>query len=210
MQVSTINPATGLDGATPDAQRANFDKNLDALSRIFYRRNLMDVRRTLSDGTVRQAWCRTISGAKPTRVGLSAGRLVFDLQLPYSFWQDVANQVQAGVATNAANVALGNFAAGTAPISDMQIGLVGPLTNPKVTDVESGAWVQYNAVIPTGTTINLFCDTLTTDGVVGNITHDGDAGLLTLHPSPTGYLVTTSSNAGAGTYTFTGKRKYLR
>lgn len=209
MLVSTLDGTTGVNGATPDAQRANFDKNLDTLLRIFYRRNLMDVRRTMSDGTVRQAFCRTISGAKPSRVGLSAGRLQFDLQLPYSFWQDVANQSQS-VSTNLSGAPLGNFAAGNAPISDMQIGLVGPLTNPRVTDPESGAWVQYNAAIGSGTTVNLFCDTLTTDGSLSNITHDGDPGWLTLHPGPSGYLVTTSSTAGTGSFTFTGKRKYLR
>jgi len=208
MNVSTADPTTGVRPSTVDAMRANFDKNLDTLLRIFYRRKLLTVRRTLSDGSVRVAKCRTVSGIKPKTIGIADAIVVFDLQLPYSFWED-ENNVTATVGVGN-NQALAQFATATAPLNELEFDIAGPATNPRITDPETGAWVQFNGALASGETMTLKNADMTVTGPtgvgLGNMTHSGDPKWLTLYPSPTGVLVSLS----AGTLTVRGKRKYLR
>lgn len=211
MMVSTTRP-NGTTASTEDGRRAIFDANLDTLLRIFYRRKLLDVQRTLADGSVRRAWCRTVAGIKPQVVGLSAGRMTFDLQLPYSFWEDV-NDVTTGLQNAGTNITLSAFAAATAPMDELEFDMFGPYNNPRLTDPETGSWVQVNGNSNAYGTGNIILVNKT-QTVVGpsynNVTHSGDPKWLTLYPAPGGPKITYVPGATGGTFQVRGKRKYLR
>lgn len=207
MMVNTVR-TDGTTAATEDGRRGIFYDNLDALLRIFYRRKLLTVQRTLPSGAVRQAQCRVVNAIRPELVGLSAGRVTFDLQLPYSFWEDVSSVTSATIPVGT-NVEVLALAGATAPMTDLEFDVKGPVTNPIIRDPETSSWVQINAVIANGATVTLKNADQTVVGTsLSNITHSGDPKWLSLYPSPTGVRVTLEGSGG--TMVIRGKRKYLR
>lgn len=209
MNINTTR-ANGTTGATEDARRGIFYENLDILTRVFYRRQLLDVQRTLPDGTVRRAYCRTITGIKPTTLGLSAGSVTFDLQVPAGFWEDVNTITSAQYAAGTA-FAVTEFAAATAPLNELEFDIIGPYTNPRITDPETGAYVQLNATTTGSGAVTLKNKDQTVVGAsLSAVTHQGDSKWLTLYPSPTGVLVTFAGGDAGARLVVRGKRRYLR
>lgn len=220
MIVKTADPATGVVPSDINLQRQNFDKNLDSLLKIFYRRKLLTVVRTLSDGTQRTAQCKCIQGVQPTTLGLASAQVTFGLLLPYSFWRDVNNVVQnLAVAASGNQIRFNSFDSATAPMADLVYQVNGPITNPKITDMETGAWVQYvGAAIATGQSLSFDAGAMTIAGaggfapVLANASHGGDPRWLTMVPSVDGCILKVEgAGLGAGTsLTVTGKRAFLR
>jgi hypothetical protein len=216
MLVRNSDPLTGVVPSDIDEQFVNYDKNLDFLTRLFYRpRKQLDVRRTLSDGSVRRAWCQVVTGITPELIGLSSGRIVFDLSLPYSFWEDVNTQNSIKYGNGQHNIAA--FQAATAPMQDLQYRITGPYTNPRITVVESGAWVRYNGVIPAGSSILLDSSNMgfTATGFAGSVSlveHHGDPRWITLYPGldTTELLIEGAGATAASGVEVIGKRKWLR
>lgn len=221
MIVSTADPNTGVVPTTIAGQRTNFDKNLDSLLKIFYRRKLLNIVRTLSDGvTVRTAQVKCVTGIQPTTLGLASAQVTFGLVLPYSFWRDQNNVTQnLAVAATGAQLRFNTFDTASAPMSDLVYQINGPITNPKITDLETGAWVQYTgAAISAGQSISLDAGAMTVAGgggyaaAIANVSHGGDPRWLTLVPSVDGsFLQVDGAGIAAGcSLTVTGKRAYLR
>lgn len=217
MMVRNTDPATGAVPATFDLQRQNYDANLDKLVRIFYRaRRKLDVRRTMSDGSIRQAFAECVTGITPALLGLNSGKVAFELRIPDGFWQDVNNQTSAAYLPGVQTIA--EWAAATAPMQDLKYRITGPATNPQLLDVESGAYFQYNGTVPALGWFepNSADMSVATSGFVGwnpaNLVHFGDPRWLTLYPSIDGCKLqfTASGTTGATNFTVTGKRKYLR
>lgn len=211
--VSMLVRTTAVDGttaSTPDGQRAIYDANLDTLMRVFYRRKLLDVQRTLSDGTTRRADCRVVSGIQPKTVGLSAGMVAFDLQLPYSFWE-ATEDVEQFVPGTLSNYALVAFKNATAPLNELEYDIIGPALNPRITDPETGAWVQVNGSIASGVTVTLKNKDQTVTGAsLTAVDHQGDPRWLTLYPSPSGVLMTFNGGNPDARLVVRGRPKFLR
>lgn len=218
MIVRNTDPTTGVVPATFDLQRQNYDTNLDKLCRIFYRpRRLLDVQRTMSSGVIRRAFAESVIGITPELVGLNSGKVGFELRIPSGFWEDVSNVVTAAypVGTNT----ITEFAAATAPMQNLKYKITGPGTNLKVTDVESGAYFQYNGAIPSLGWIEADSSNMSvaSSGFGGfsaaNLVHVGDPRWLTMYPSINGcqlILSATAGTTGATNLVVTGKRNYLR
>lgn len=217
MIVSNRDPSTGVVPTALDQQRLNFDKNLDTIVRMMYRpRRLLDIRRTLSDGTVRQCFAEVVAGIAPETVGLNSGRMTFELEIPGGFWQDVSITTSALHAPGTYSVT--EFEAATAPMQDLNYKLTGPATNPKVLDVESGAWFRFNGVMAAGNTLEVNAASMTIlpgGGLVAALSqmeHQGDPRWLTLYPSMDGAQIqfTATATTGATGLQVIGTRKYLR
>jgi hypothetical protein len=220
MIVNTADPVTGVDPTDLDQKRLNFDKNLDSLCSVFYRRQLLNVVRTLSDGSQRQAYCRVVSGIQPATLGLRGGQVTFDLMLPYSFWRD--NVVSTGgpvVVADGTQVAFGNLNGATAPMNDLQYRIDGPVTNPKVTCPETGAWFKLTGVLTTGQYVIFDAGAMTVTGGGGfvvdmsQVSHGGDPRWLTVVPTHSGgssLVFNGTGTSGATALSVTGKRAFLR
>ncbi len=219
MLVSNADSSTGVVPTALDQQRAKVDANLDTLVRIFYRpRKLIDVRRTLSGGSIRQAFCEVASGIRPNTVGLNSIRVAFELKIPGSFWQD-ATDVTSAQYNPGSNVNITEFNASTAPMANLKYIITGPITNPRVTDVESGSYFQYNGTVGASQTFTI--DSLNMSSLVGtggftpvaaNLIHDGATRWLELNSTLSGTLInfTGTSTTGATKLQIIGRRKYLR
>jgi hypothetical protein len=217
MYVSSKNNSTGVQPSDIDSQRANVDMNLDRLVSLFMRRRkLLTVVRTLSSGQVRQAFCECTASIAPNTIGLADSKISVVLTLPSGFWEDQSSGTMLSSAPGT-NLVVSGAANATAPMTDLTYAITGPATNPKVVDVESGSYFQYNGVIAAGTTMTINPDMTVTNGTLANMVHVGDVNWLTLHPvvditavTKSQVTFTASSTTAATRLTITGKRKYLR
>lgn len=148
---------TDADGAVPVAGRADtFRNNLDELVHLFGKRHaLLEVQETVQAGVVRRAFAKVIDAIQPdvNTVG-SSGMFTVGLQIPAGVWEDVA--------TSDYTTPLGAFPGvgvtitppgligGTERITDAIVVVHGPVTNPRVTDPTTGAYVELQFALPEG------------------------------------------------------------
>jgi hypothetical protein len=218
---------TDSNGAVTTSAMAHFRANLDALFLIFGKTTgLLDVRQTWPTGD-RQCFAECLVALDPSVFGvLPAGRFNVALNLPQPFWQDVstADYTSASSLTSGTTLTMATYDGSTAPIEDGIFVVRGPATNPRLTDVASGAWVQYSGTIATGTDWQVDSGNWTSKtgsalgfgtggtSVIGT-TGYGGAGprFLTLSPRSGGPQVTLTGTAlGASTQVLArARKKYL-
>lgn len=214
-------------GAVTTSAMAHFRANLDALYLIFGKTSgLLDVRQTWPTGD-RQCYAECLVALDPSVFGVQpAGRFNVALNLPSPFWQDVSTSDYTSGSALASGVTLtmAAYDGATAPMEDFVFAVRGPATNPRLTDVATGAWVQYNGTIATGTDWQVDSGNWTSKtgsniglgaggtSVLGT-TGYGGAGprFLTLSPRSGGPQVTLTGTAfGSATQVLArGRRKYL-
>jgi hypothetical protein len=103
-------------------------------------------------------------------------------------------------------------------MNDLEFDITGPVTNPRITDNESGSWVQYNGTVPAGDTLKIFNTTMSIGGVgfspaLINMQHSGDGNWLTLYPTAANGVNITfggSATTGATALAIIGHKKFLR
>lgn len=210
------------DGNIPGGStaRREFFKRVDELTRLLMKEHgLLDVRHTLPDGTVRQAFLevQALIDYATAGVGQPKGLLSVELVNPASVWQEVTLQ---SITDNATPYVLDFGSGATASLEDAIITLTGPITNPIITDTFAGdAFLSYAKTIAAGTTVTFNAGT-------GQITQTGghviDATLLTMQntngrlarfiadPVAGGYrcTVTGSGTTGATSVQIQYRRKY--
>lgn len=217
MYVSSNNPSTGAAPTSVDQGRQFFDQNLDTLSLLFSRRrNLSRVVRNLSSGASRLALCTIDSTIEPQLIPVTSAMITVELTIPDGFWRDTTDTtLLATFAPGTGNVLTG----ATAPMNDLEFDITGPITNPRVTDNESGNWFQYNGTVPGGDVLKVFNATMNISGTgfspaLSNMQHAGDSNWLTLYPTAAnnGPNITFSGSAttGATNLAIVGHKKYLR
>lgn len=225
---------TDDDGGIPSGTRLKeFYKNKELLQRVFTKRyGLLDVEATQPDGTIRQAMCECLSVIDFEMFSQNDGQINVELIIPSVFWED-QNQISvtsAAVTNGATAVFSGNpLNGGTAPSDDAAYivrATGGTLTNPRLTDLTTGNWVQYSGVLASGSDwmVNAatwqsrtgaalgFSDTGGTN-VIGSTTRSGSSRLLTLTPvattGVTGLVLSATYGTGAvPVVLFQGRRKY--
>lgn len=91
----------------------------------------------------------------------------------------------------------------------MEIDLVGPLTNPRLTNVTPtpDVWIQLTGTIDTGQTVNLSIETfaaISTNGAnrLGDISHSGARHWFGLLPGANGVTLTASAGTGSAQLRF--------
>lgn len=220
MHVSSNDSSTGNAPTTVDDARKFFDKNFDTISLLFSRRrNLSSLVRNMSNGTSRLGLVTVASVIEPQLIPITDAMITVELTFPDPFWRDAADTtLQSGIAPGF-NGALTNMAAGTAPINDAVFTITGPVTNPRVTDNESGSWFQYNGTVPATDTLVVTNSTMGVSGTgfapsLANMQHSGDGNWLTLYPAyvRSGYSISFSgtSTTGATSLAISGHLKYMR
>jgi hypothetical protein len=158
---------TDSSGTIPGGSTAMSEcrKNLDSLSFLFGRRNaLLDIREVVdTPGTIKQAWGKVVEAVAPDIKAGGLGRYSINIELPDGMWQDptTADWSQAS-AVSGTQYTVTTLAGATGPVSDATVLVTGPATNPRVTDVTTGAYVQLNLALPAGQAWRVNCATWTT------------------------------------------------
>lgn len=209
------------DGSIPtgSSARKEFYKRIDELTGLFGNQDLLDIRHTLPDGSVRQCFAEVLDVIDMTVVGVSPLALFgVSLNIPSSFWQDLFPLSQGFTGTvDIKQITL--FAGGTAPMDDLVYTVVGPITSMRLTDEIAGGdtWFQYNGAIGAGQGMIIDAGQWTLVGTGGYVPdyslaqHLGDSRWLSLTPSlpnPKIHMTGTGKTA-ATSLTVAGRRKYM-
>lgn len=106
---------------------------------------------------VRQAFVKADDAIPASTRVLASGdyvsELIVPLKIPTTFWQDVYTLTWTSptqTATQARIYEITNLQGCTAPLEDLIFIIYGAGTNPRITDPQSGGWVQLNAALPAG------------------------------------------------------------
>jgi hypothetical protein len=229
---------TDTTGAIPGGSTAmdQCRANMDTLAHLFRKTHaLLDVRETShTSGTIRQAYCKVVDAIAPDIKAGGLGRFTVSLKVPDGLWQDVSTADW----TSTPTIVSGNFyeittlQGATGPTNDAIILVTGPVTNPKLTDFTTGAYVQLNQTLTGsqfwrlnmatwstryGASLTLgSTDATGTDGQASTVFGGGKAQFLRLVPSVvTGLRRSQISLTGTGitsatTISVRARRKFLQ
>lgn len=145
---------TDADGAVPAAgRRDTFRANLEELVHLFGKRHaLLEVQETTSLGVIRRAMAKVQDAIQPdvSTIG-SHGSFTVGLQIPAGCWEDVAtsdfNTTLNAFPGTGVTIDVTNLQGATGRITDAIILVTGPITNPRVTDPNTGAYVEYQGAL---------------------------------------------------------------
>ena len=213
------------DGSLPTTyagQRAAFDANFAAvLAACTKQNNVIMLKRTYNGVSVR---AEALPTADSMSVAMQAARtrseVTFTFELVDAFWEDATATTQSATAgaTLPKTLDLTGYAGATAPLEDAVVTVTGPITNPRVTDAETGVWVQYTGTVAAGASwvvdSGAFTSKVGSTSVRAATSHGGHARFLYVPPLRTGAtsprLTLTGSAGGTGTQmSVVYRRKYL-
>jgi hypothetical protein len=152
-----------IDGLIPggSSKMAEFRKNLDSITKLFtVRHRLLDIQQTWPGpqtiqykAQVVQPWDFSANAVDPR------AKFAVELNIPGVFGQDVntTDFSSATGLTTGTTVTINTHAGHTAPINDAILVVRGPATNPRLTNPDTGEWVQYNGTIATGSDWRIDC-----------------------------------------------------
>jgi len=211
-------------GADPDTgelptlaeELEEFFERRDQLLRLLYADELL-IKYTRPDGITVQAYGEVIDVLDFTRRHAEPlAQVNVAIELYEAFWEDEDNVSQEISGESGVEVELTEFAAATAPMSDLVITVFGPCNNPKFQ--HGDYWVQYEGTVDEGYQLQIDVGewslgpgtgTVWTPSV-GNITQGKPGPWLELDPTVDPFSITFTHTTGASaTATITGRRKYL-
>jgi hypothetical protein len=159
-------------------QYYNWRKNLDTILRLFNSPYaLLDIQQTMTSGTIRRAYCEVKGISDPSMRTDHYGELKISLDIPNAFWEDLTTTEYAP--TDGAGVVtthnLTAFQDATAPMEDLEFYVRGPIVNPRITDPNSGHYVQlnYNLTLNEDWSVNTTAWTTRTGSVITYTTTGG-------------------------------------
>lgn len=213
-----------LDGTVPAThtlrQQALRD-NVARLQRFFTRTHrLSHLRAEQPDGTWRVADVQWTDWEDPdVSAGGTRAEWTIGYSIPGVWWSDETQTTQSSPAGAALPYTfdLSAFANMTGQLEDAVLTVTGPLTNPRITDAETGAWVQFTGSISTGQTWvidnSMWTSRANNADALATTTHAGNYRLLTIPNcyglSNTPRLVLSGTGVALTTkLTVTGYRKW--
>lgn len=202
-------------------QRA-FEKNIQKLMRLFTRNHrLSTIRAEQADGSIRRAFVEWREWSEPEiQAGGTRAEWAIAFTIPGVWWEDEEITIQKTPASNVLpkTLSLTSFTGMTGVLEDAVLEVAGPITNPRITDSETGAWVQYTGTVASGekwtVDVGAFSSKVDATSVMGDTTHAGGYKLLTIPNcyglSDTPQLVLSGSGADLTTrLTVNGRRKWV-
>jgi hypothetical protein len=152
-----------VDGVLQSDRYLTWRTNIDLLMRLFdtktgqitvreYLTKLSSPGASLPASGYREALCEVRTTIDPELVGWAFGALKVELVINDTYWRDYQDTTFTSVsgAGAVATHTMTSWAGATAPTEDAAFIVDGPITNPKVTDVISGHWVQFTGSLASG------------------------------------------------------------
>lgn len=213
--VKGIDPATGAPVADSERQ---LSLNIDRLKRIFAAPNVQLVHSWDGDGA--RTLNAELAGEAPSvtwhRSAPAAATLAVPLRAPEAFWADEEQYTQELVGASGVSVELAEFAEATAPMTDLLVTFLGPISNPLL--VHGDRTVQWHGVIPAGRQLVLNTKTFQASSGTGTpwspderqVEWAGGPNWFELDPTRTPFEVELShTGGGSAAARITAARKYF-
>lgn len=142
------------DGSMPigSTAREQLYHRADELCRIFAA-DTITLEHTGADQSTRRLTGEVLDVVSFTRnLGITpvTGSVKVAIRAAYPFWTDLQTSVASMTVATGGQRLLAEFAASTAPIEQMTISFVGPISNPTLSVPATGVYVAYDRVIPGG------------------------------------------------------------
>lgn len=207
--------------STFQLRKAQFETNMAMFERFFTRAHKLSlIRATQPDGSTRRAYVEWREWSEPEiQAGGTRAEWTISYTIPKVWWEDENTTTQSAVAgaTSPKTLNLTSFANMTGVIDDATFTVAGPVTNPRITDTETGNWVQYTGTVPSGSSwvvnVDAFTSTVGGSTVLSATTHKGSYKLLPIPncfgTSNTPQVTLIGSAMGTATnLTVTARRKW--
>lgn len=208
--------------ASFNLQRQAFENNVASLSRLFTRpHRLSTIRAAQPDGSIRRALVEWKEWSEPeVQAGGTRAEWNITYEIPSVWWEDetATTQTSAVGAALPKTFDLTSFTGMTGILEDAVLTVQGSITNPRITDLETGMWVQYTGVVAAGSSwvvdVGAFTSKVGGTAVLANTTHKGSYKFLPIAncygSSNTPRLQLTGSSGGTATsLSITAKRKWV-
>lgn len=202
-------------------RRLQFEQNMETLMRFFTQpHKLSEIRTGYPDGSVRRALVEWREWSEPEiQAGGTRAEFAIAFTIPGVWWEDVTPKSQSAIAGTSLpkTLELSQFKDMTGIIEDGTFTVHGPISNPRITDLETGVWVRYAGSVASGSQWVVNADAATSmvgsSSVMASTTHGGSYRLMTVAncygTSTTPRLQLTGSGGGTTTnLTVTARRKW--
>lgn len=207
--------------STFSGQRAAFEANMNKLLRLFTRAHkLSTIRAAQPDGSVRRALVEWTEWSEPeVMAGGTRAEFGMGFVIPGVWWEDESATTQDATAnaTLPKTLDLTFFTGMTGVIDDAVLTVTGPITNPRITEEDSGAYVEYTGTLTAGQTwqVNVASalSMVNSASVMASTKHAGSYKLLVIPNcygiTDTPRLTLSGSAGGAATnLSVTARRKW--
>jgi hypothetical protein len=196
--------------------------NIAQMQRMFLRRHkLSTIRAWQPDGSIRQCLAQWTDWGEPTvQADGTRAEWTMGFSIPGVFWKDETDTSQqtATGSTLPKTLSLTSFDNMTGVIEDSVLSVTGPITNPRITDSETGQYVQYTGTLASSAVWTVDCGAFTSlvgaTNVLSSTTHGGGYRFLTISnvfgSSTTPQLVLTGTAGGTNTkFGIVARRKWV-
>lgn len=199
------------------SKRIEFFKRVDELTRLFKGSSSeLDIRHTLPDSSVRQAFGDCMEVFDWTTTATPKGLFTPVITMSEPFWQDINPlSIRMSADQSVASVSPAALAGATAPMWDVQYTLEGPWLNPVLTFAD-GSYVAYDVSLSAGQTVKIDSTNWELTGTGGHnvdytkIRHDGtDAAWAALPATSQTIVLGGTQRTGASFLTVAARRKFL-
>ena len=177
-----------------------FESNIDTLSALFGASGEHTLRRTLSNGEIREAKAEVYSPVSfPIEIAnYSKFSVEFELADPFFYTTELETDVEIISSTEESWT---HNNPGTAPVTAAIITLEGPLDSPQLKNANNNIWLKYQGAIEEGETVTINTKDFTCEkdgeNYISAIKHGGDAYWLTLEPGNNSLELTTQVTGGS-------------
>jgi len=146
--------------------KSTHDGKYDALMALL--QGSLDIRKTMSDGSIRQALCRQRAGIEPEHRPGAWSKMTVPFEIPDVFWRDVtASTFSQTQPVSGTSYVMSNLAGSTAPIVDAKVLWTGPISNPAAQDPYSGSMITWQGTVAAGSQVRVDAATMTAVSGVG-------------------------------------------
>jgi hypothetical protein len=196
--VGGSNASGGLDPGLDELRQAQ--RNLDGLRELAQREGLRPLVHILPDGSERTAMAECVAFREATIMAARAAfAAVLDFNLPDPWFYGPPVVVSASLIGSPTDVALDH--PGTATGHKVVLDLLGPVTNPRVTVLSTGVWVEALVTVGAGEHLVIdgaaFTAAVDATSAIGSIRHSGSALWLPIPPGAQTLRVTADA-VGSG------------
>lgn len=207
--VGGSNADGGLDPGLDDLRQAQ--RNLDALRELASRPGLRPLVHVLPDGSERTALAECVAFREATILAARAAfAAVLDFSLPDPWFYGPDVVVVGPIPSSPTDVGLVH--PGTATGHRVVLDFLGPISNPRVTLVSSGVWVECLVSVGSGEHLVIDGEAFTavqgSTSVIGSVRHSGSALWLPIPPGAQTLRVEGSGMDGTTSLTVTFKPPY--
>jgi hypothetical protein len=177
---------------------SDYEERIDTLKQLFGSRDRQLLKRTMGDGSVRQAYAEVVNTLGFKAVGPLGGRFTVDFLVAGAFLRSDTQTSSGEVSVSASPTDFTVNNGGTVKDKSAVITFHGPLENPKLENLTNGIWVGLNDTLGAADEVAVDVEEFTADpeADIGNVEHSGDTYFMVLEPGDNSMRLTTDTTGG--------------